>query len=293
MRSAKILITGCEGQLGRDLVRELGSDYEITGIDLPENDICDKTALKRSIETIKPAIVIHTAAYTEVDGCEADPDLAMSVNGEGTCNVAQACQTIGARLIYYSTDYVFDGKNKSPYLETDSPDPQTVYGRSKLAGEEAVRSILDDYLIMRIAWVYGEHGKNFVKTMLRLGQEQLAAKTAGQTVKPLMVVDDQRGNPTWTIDIVNQTKALLEADVRGIVHSTSEGETNWFGFASAIFELANMAVDLVPCDSSQFPRPAKRPANSSLENARLKELGCHRMRPYLDSLEEFIRQNKD
>ncbi len=217
----------------------------------------------------------------------------MKVNGAGTRNIAEICLKYKARLIYYSTDYVFDGSKAAAYLESDQPDPKTVYGRSKLAGEEAISELLDDYLIMRIAWVYGEYGNNFVKTMLRLGREQIATKAAGQTVKPLTVVDDQRGNPTWTVEIVKQTKALIESDIRGIVHSTSEGETSWFGFASAIFKLANMEVELVACDSSQFVRPAKRPENSSLENARLKELGCNEMRPYHESLVGYLQLDKD
>jgi dTDP-4-dehydrorhamnose reductase len=163
-----------------------------------------------------------------------------------------------------------------------------VYGRSKLAGEEAVRELLDDYAILRIAWVYGFHGKNFVKTMIKSGKQQLDARTKGEPVLPLRVVNDQVGNPTWTKEIVRQTAKMLDHDLRGTFHATSEGETSWYDFARQIFEILKMQVDLQPCATAEYPRPAPRPVRSSLENVRVNEAGCNVMRDYRTALEEFL-----
>jgi len=281
----KILVTGHRGQLGADLVTGLARDYRVTGIDLPEVDITDLNQVLSAVRLVRPDIVIHAAAYTDVDGCESNRDTAFAVNRDGTWNVAQACAELGARLIYYSTDYVFDGDKSTAYVESDAPGPKTVYGQSKLAGEQAVRELLEDYVIFRIAWVYGRHGRNFVKTMIRHGKQHLAE---GEGAKPLRVVDDQFGNPTWTVDIVRQTEAVLETDLRGILHVTSEGETNWFRFARDIFEILKLGVPVEPCTTAEYPRPAPRPLRSTLENARLKQAGCHVMREHRLALEEFL-----
>lgn len=289
MARAKILITGCRGQLGTDLLKGLDQDYEVTGLDLPEIDILDEAKLMAHVRQLKPSVIIHPAAYTDVDGCESNRELAMAVNGEGTRQVARACEAVKARLIYYSTDYVFDGRKSSAYVETDPTAPATVYGQSKLAGEKAISEELDNYAIMRIAWIYGANGNNFVKTMIRLAQKQIKAREAGEDFEPLKVVDDQHGNPTWTMEVVNQTQALIESDQTGLFHATSEGETTWFEFAREIFRLRGLEVEIGPCGSEQFPRPAARPKMSALVNARLNELGANRMRPYIDALEEFLK----
>ena len=293
MARAKILITGCRGQLGTDLLKRLGQNYEVTGIDLPEIDIMDEAGLNACVSKLKPEVLIHPAAYTDVDGCESNRELAMAVNGEGTRHVAQACEAVKARLIYYSTDYVFDGSKANAYVETDATSPATVYGQSKLAGEKAISEELDNYAIMRIAWVYGAHGNNFVKTMIKLGQKQIRAREGGQSYVPLKVVDDQHGNPTWTAEIVNQTRALIESDQTGLFHATSEGETTWYHFAREIFRLCDLKVEIEPCTSQQFPRPAARPKMSALINARLNQLGTNRMRPYIDALEEFLKTDRE
>ncbi|MGD8922157.1 MAG: dTDP-4-dehydrorhamnose reductase [Candidatus Zixiibacteriota bacterium] len=292
MSETKVLVTGHRGQLGSDLMEGLSASFDITGVDIDMLDITDKSAVMEFIEKLQPDIVIHAAAYTNVDGCETNAELAMGVNRDGTSNVAEACRNIGAYMIYYSTDYVFDGQADAPYVETDSPNPQTVYGRSKLAGEEAVRKMLDDYAILRIAWVYGKSGKNFVKTMVRLAQIQQETKRRGETVKPLTVVDDQIGNPTWTMDIVRQTQTVIDRRLKGLYHSTSEGQCSWYRFASDIFEIVGFDVDLQACSTAEFPRPAKRPAMSVLENRRLNEADANVMRHYRMALEEFLTTNE-
>jgi dTDP-4-dehydrorhamnose reductase len=284
--SGKVLITGCRGQLGVDLMAGMSKNYAVTGIDLPEVDIRDLRQVLKVVRLSRPDVIIHAAAYTDVDGCEADPDEAFEVNREGTWNVAQACSEMGARMIYYSTDYVYDGAKATAYVETDIPNPKTVYGQSKLEGEEAVQDMVHDFAIMRIAWVYGRHGKNFVKTMIRLGQQQLSAEANKRTT--LRVVDDQIGNPTWTVDVVRQTETILDSDLTGIFHATSEGETSWYGFARDIFEQLKMPVDLQPCTTAEYPRPAHRPARSALENQRLKDAGCNLMRDQRAALAEFL-----
>jgi dTDP-4-dehydrorhamnose reductase len=204
----KLLVTGSKGQLGRDLISDFSKKYDISGFDIDDIDIRNLEQLKSFFKEKKPDIVLHTAAYTDVDGCEHNVETAMSINAEGTTNIALACREIGAKLIYYSTDYVFDGDKTTPYTETDTPNPQTVYGKSKLEGEKYVTEILEDYIILRIAWLYGAHGKNFVRTMIKLGEEQLKNSKDGQIVTPLKVVDDQIGNPTWTVEIARQTDVM-------------------------------------------------------------------------------------
>ena len=289
--SGRILITGHRGQLGADLMALLGRRHDLVGYGRPVLDICNREATRRLIAAEAPGLVIHTAAYTDVDGCEANRGTAVAVNAEGTRNVALACKEIGARLIYYSTDYVFDGLKGTAYTESDPTGPRTVYGRTKLAGEEAVAEVLEDYAILRIAWVYGKGGKNFVKTMARLGADQVREIVVGRKVTPLKVVDDQRGNPTWTEDIVRQTEAVFDTAFRGIFHATSHGETTWYRFAARIFEELGLAVHLEPCSTKDFPRPAPRPAMSSLENQRLAEAGVDRMRTWGDALSEFLQKH--
>jgi dTDP-4-dehydrorhamnose reductase len=286
--TGKILITGCQGQLGMDLMGYLSDHATVVGIDIADIDISNYSGLLDLFRTVKPQWVIHTAAWTDVDGCELNPGLAMTINADGTENVARATAKVGANMLYYSTDYVFDGMAKSPYVETDITNPQTVYGRSKLEGEERVKSVVDNYVIMRISWVYGLYGKNFVKTMLRLGREQAAAQRAGQALAPLKVVNDQVGNPTWTMEIAGQTKVILEDGLFGLFHATAESQTTWFGLTQQIFRQMKIEAELSPCRTEDFPRPAPRPHFSALENARLKEAGLNIMRPYGEQLEDFL-----
>jgi dTDP-4-dehydrorhamnose reductase len=289
----RLLVTGCKGQLGSDLMRHLSGTFDVTGVDLNDFDLRERNTTLRFFESLGPAVVLHAAAYTDVDRCETDEDTATAVNVSGTANVAEACQTVGARMVYYSTDYVFDGRSETPYVETDTPNPQTAYGRTKLAGEKRVEETLEDFVILRLAWVYGFHGRNFVRTMLKLGYEQSRAVQRGEIIEPLKVVDDQVGNPTWTMEIARQTETILESDLRGIVHCTSAGETSWFGFARAIFDTLGLVVQMRPCPTREFPRPAPRPAYSSLENRRLKEAGINYMRDWRGALTEFLIGSKE
>lgn len=286
--TGNILVTGCQGQLGMDLMAFLADSCTVVGIDQQDVDIINYSGLLDLFRTIQPQWVIHAAAYTDVDGCESNPGLAHAINADGTENVARAAAKVGASLLYYSTDYVFDGTATSPYVETGLPNPRTVYGRSKLAGEERVISCVDNYVIMRISWVYGLYGKNFVKTILQHGRDQVRKRQNGESPSPLMVVNDQTGNPTWTLEIARQTKAILEGGLYGLFHATSEGETSWYGFTRDIFDLMKMPVDILPCTTDQYPRPAPRPHYSVLENQRLKEAGLNVMRPYREALAEFL-----
>ncbi|MCM2272152.1 MAG: dTDP-4-dehydrorhamnose reductase [candidate division Zixibacteria bacterium] len=281
-------MTGSQGQLGTDLVAYLSTGREVIGIEKQDVDIRSFSKLLETFRAVEPEWVIHTAAYTDVDGAEANPGLAQAVNADGTENVARAATKVGAKLLYYSTDYVFDGAKELPYVETDLPNPQTVYGKSKFDGEERVKSWVDNYVIMRIGWVYGQHGKNFVKTMVKLGREQTLKGSGVQAGPPILVVNDQFGNPTWTMDIASQTKVVLEAGLFGIFHATSERPTSWYQFAKDLFSSLNIPASVQPCGSDQYVRPAKRPRNSALENQRLKEAGIHIMRPYDTALAEFL-----
>jgi dTDP-4-dehydrorhamnose reductase len=292
MPTNRIVITGANGQLGSDLNALFrGGSSEVIGLTRHNMDITDRPRVRECILGLKPRVVLHTAAYTDVDACQGNESLAMRVNAEGTDNVASACAEVGARLIYYSTDYVFDGNKSSAYVESDVPNPQTVYGQSKLAGEQAVAASLSDHLIVRIGWVYGEHGKNFVRTIVSHALTNLDNAAGGHIVSPLKIVDDQIGNPTWTVDIVRQTEALVDSDLRGIVHATSEGEVSWFRFACDIFSMLDLNVDVMPCKTEDYPRPAQRPHHSTLENFRLKEADLNVMRPYREALAEFVNMN--
>jgi dTDP-4-dehydrorhamnose reductase len=289
MEAAKILVTGSTGRLGRDIMASLSGFAELEGLDKSEFNITDPDSVGSKLKAMSPDVVIHTAAYTDVDGCEEDPDRAMAVNAIGTKHIAAACQEIGAWLVYYSTDYVFDGGKGSPYLETDMANPTTAYGRSKLYGEGWVRDIVEKHTILRVAWMYGVAGDNFVKTMLRLGRAQLAATQRGESVAPLKVVSDRVGNPTWTGDVVRQTQVVLERGLRGLYHAGAEGFCSWYDFAKEIFSRMQMPVSVRPCTSRQYRQQAARPKNSALENASLKAAGANIMRDYKLALSEFLR----
>jgi dTDP-4-dehydrorhamnose reductase len=216
-----ILVVGAKGMLGCDLMQVLTGD--VRGVDIEEVDITSFESTRRVLLSLKPRVVVNAAAYTDVDGCEANRELAMQVNGEGVGHLALAAREIGAKLVHVSTDYVFDGTKERPWHEDDPTSPLSIYGESKLAGELNVR-ILPDHLIVRTQWLYGLNGKNFVETMLRLGGER----------KELSVVDDQTGSPTWTVDLSQAIKALIDRGCRGIYHAANAGFCTWNGFARAI-----------------------------------------------------------
>ena len=276
----KTLITGSKGMLGRTIVRKL-KDLEVIGVDLCNFDIVDAAAVKSAFDTIKPAVVVHCAAQTAVDACESSHDSAFSVNAIGTANVAHAANIRNARLIYISTDYVFSGDSDEPYVEWDAVGPLTVYGRSKLAGEEAVRVHCPNHAILRIAWLYGQGGPSFYHTMKRLG---------GKTGEALRVVNDQVGNPTSTDSLVPVIRQFMEKEYVGTFHTTCEGEATWYEFTKAIFELTGARRDVIPCSSQEYPRPAPRPRNSRLENMAMRLCGMPKMPHWRQALTSFVEE---
>ena len=285
----KILITGGKGMLGRTLQRRL-VQHELMVADLPEVDILNRDALTREFAAFAPDVVVHCAAMTKVDDCESQPELAFRLNGMGSANVALAAKACGARLIAISTDYVFAGfgPGEQPffaasapdgYLESDPPRPQTVYGRSKLAGEQSILDLLPSATIVRIAWLYGAGGPSFVHTMARLG---------AQAGEPLKVVNDQRGNPTSTDAVAESLAFLLEhPEVRGVVHGTCTGVCSWYELTVELFRLLGIARAVEPCTTEEFPRPAPRPAYSALAKGVLSKMG-YAMPDWRKALADFV-----
>jgi len=260
------LVTGAGGMLGRDLVSLLASrGEEVTGLVRSDLDITDTAAVLAGLQAAKPDVVVNCAAWTAVDDAESHEDAALAVNGHAVARLAAACADLGAALVQVSTDYVFDGLASSPYAESAVPAPRTAYGRTKLAGEQAVLAALPDAgYVVRTAWLYGAHGPNFVHTMIRLARSGACPA----------VVDDQRGQPTWSADVARQIHALITGQApAGVYHATSSGETTWFGLGTEVFALFNVAEPPgqeaaspapVPTTSAAYQRPAPRPAYSVL-----------------------------
>jgi dTDP-4-dehydrorhamnose reductase len=279
----KILVTGANGQLGRELVElHAPRDMEITGLGRSELDITDLAQCREVFQTNMPDAVVHCAAYTKVDQAEAEPDEAYRVNAYGTRNAALAAEEIGAKFVYVSTDYVFDGRADKPYREYDRTDPQTVYGRSKLAGEQLVQSLTSRYFIVRTSWVYGKYGANFVKTMLKLSEERDSLK----------VVHDQVGSPTYTLDLARFLLELVRTDYFGIYHASNSGICSWYEFAKAIFEERELNVEVEPCTTAEFPRPAPRPAYSVLDHGAIRAHGLKPLRPWREALRHYLRNSE-
>lgn len=275
---SRILISGKTGQVGHELERSLKGLGEIIALDREQMNLADLDQVRDVIRRIKPTLIVNPAAYTAVDKAESEPALALRINGEAPGVMAEEAGKLGAALIHYSTDYVFDGSKNSPYKETDPPCPINVYGSSKLAGEKAIQRAGIPHLILRTSWVYSTHGKNFLLTMRRLAEER----------ESLNIVSDQHGAPTWSRTIADTTanivaQYLAAADQQkwwdshsGLYHLTAQGETTWFGFAEAI--MAHPSVTKKPClqaiRSQDYPMPAKRPANSRLSSQRLLDTFC-------------------
>ena len=274
----RILVTGAKGQLGVELRETLGQGHDVLALDLPELDIRTPETT-RVIADARPAWVVHAAAWTDVDGCERDPERARLVNGEGTRRVAEACRTAGAGLVYLSTDYVFDGRKGAPYLETDPVAPLSAYGRSKVAGEEAVRAMAPRWAIVRTAWMFGVSGTNFVKTIVEKG-------AAGG---PLRVVDDQVGSPTYARDLAEAIAHLLSRELTGTYHVTNAGSCSWCVFARAILEEAGLGdVPVTPMTTSELGRPAPRPAYSVLANHAWAAAALRPLRPWSEALAAMV-----
>lgn len=278
----KILITGGKGMLGRTIARVLAGRHEFVVADLPEVDILDEQGLFDFVSAQRPDAVVHCAAATKVDDCETKVDFAYRLNARGSANVAAVCDRLGVRLIAISTDYVFDGGLDRPYTEFDrATGGATVYGKSKFAGEELIRSLCPDHVILRISWLYGFGGPSFVHAMLKL---------ADGTRPELKVVDDQRGNPTSAVAVARKLDEFLARPlVRGTFHATCEGEASWAEFAREIFRLAGRDQKVCPCTTDEFPRPAPRPKNSRLEKMGLRLAGFAPMPDWRDALSEFMR----
>lgn len=277
----KVLLTGGKGMLGRTLVKELSPAFEVIPTDLPEADITNGASFGAILDQYKPDAVIHCAAMTAVDKCETEQDLAYRLNAFGSATVAGCCHARSIRLIGISTDYVFDGASDRPYHEFDIPTGgNTIYGKSKFAGEEAIRRHCPNSVICRISWLYGAGGPSFVHAMIQL---------ADGSRPELKVVGDQIGNPTSTTAVARQLKNILNnSSLVGTFHLTCEGEASWYDFACEIFRLAGISQKVVPCTTAEFPRPAPRPANSRLEKRMLRLAGLPPMPDWKDALQEFI-----
>lgn len=275
----RILVTGANGQLGIDAVRifkELG--HEVFGYGRESLDITNENQCREKILEHKPDVVVHCAAYTAVDMAETDVESAYLVNAAGTRNMAVQAENIGAKFVYISTDYVFDGNSELPYKEYDFTDPSTIYGKSKLAGEQLVQSLSSRYFIVRTSWVYGKHGSNFVGTMLKIGKSK----------SEITVVNDQKGSPTYTVDLVFFLEKLIETEKYGIYHASNSGECTWYEFAKTIFEYQGIDVNVIPCTTDQFPRPARRPKNSVLNNMQLRINGFKELRSWREALSDYL-----
>ncbi len=275
----RVAYTGAWGMLGKEMIRAAAERrVDLLPWDLDDFDLTNREATLRAVTAARPRVVVHGAAWTDVDGCESDRAKAVLVNGRGTANLAAACREAGARLIMVSTDYVFSGNSERPYRETDPPGPISVYGWSKLIGEEAVLAMGEEGAIARTAWLYADHAKNFLRTMLRLAEER----------EEIAVVDDQRGSPTFAADLAHALLDLAAVPASGVFHTTNRGAVTWCGFARSIFELAGLHVRLKPVATAQFPRPAPRPANSVLENTRFAELGLPPLPTWEEGLERCL-----
>ncbi|MEM0499383.1 MAG: dTDP-4-dehydrorhamnose reductase [Methanothrix sp.] len=274
----RILIFGAEGQLGSELRRVLGAHHDLVPLSHREADITDLNRLMILTERINPDVVINSAAYTDVDGCESDRDKAFLVNAIGARNAAIAARRAKARIVHISTDYVFDGGKDGAYAEYDLPNPINVYGWSKLLGERMVAEQNPDSFILRVAWLYGPEGRNFVKTMISLSKSN----------DEIRVVNDQRGTPTFAGDVAEQIDMLIGTDSYGLYHCTSQGSCTWYEFAVEIFRLIGADIRVVPVSSSEFPRPARRPRNSVLDNLLLRVQGMDIMPHWRDSLRDHI-----
>lgn len=275
----KILITGAKGMLGNALCKELSKQYEVIGFGHNDCDITQRDQVIAKVNQVQPEVIIHTAAFTGVDACEFKPDRAYDVNAKGTESIAIASQQVEALLIYISTDYVFDGEKKEPYLENDEPKPLSAYGKSKLEGEKFVQSILKRYLIIRSSWLFGRGRKNFVDTIIERAKEE----------NILSIVSDKFGSPTYTVDLAKAIRGLLTADIYGIYHITNSGYCSWYEYAQKILEYAAIKdVKLIPITLGELNLKAPRPRYSILDNSRYYKITAESLRSWQDALKEHL-----
>lgn len=287
MSKKKVLVTGARGQLGNKISELLSMKYELILTDVDSLDITDKHSTEKFITEKKPEIVIHGAAYTKVDLAEDEEMLCFKINAEGTKNIAQAANKVGATLFYISTDYVFDGQKKAPYLETDRVNPLSVYGKTKLEGEKYIEKFCKKYYIIRVSWLFGElpenhPGTNFVETMLKLAKDR----------DELNIINDQIGSPTYTGDLVKTIAKIVDAGGQplpyGLYHFSGKNPCSWYDFSAEIFKQANTAIKLNPIPSSQYPQKAKRPAYSYLDKEKIEKAVQSPVRDWKEMLHDYL-----
>lgn len=276
----KLLVTGVKGQLGYDVVKEAEKrGVEAVGVDIDEMDITDAKQVREVITKGGYDAVVHCAAWTAVDKAEDMEEACRKVNKEGTENIAQVCEALDIPIMYFSTDYVFNGQGSEPWKEYDKRAPLNVYGQTKYEGELAVEKLAKHFII-RIAWVFGKNGNNFIKTMLRLGKERGAVS----------VVNDQIGSPTYTYDLAKLVLDMIQSDKYGTYHATNEGICSWYEFACEIFKQAGMNVQVTPVSSDEFPTKAKRPCNSRMNKTELDRNGFDRLPTWQDALHRYLKE---
>ena len=276
----RILVTGVKGQLGYDVMNELAKrGHTGIGVDVEEMDITDAAKVEQVIKESEVEAVIHCAAYTAVDAAEDNAELCHKINAEGTENIAKVCKELDLKMIYISTDYVFNGEGTRPWEPDDEREPLNVYGQAKYEGELAVEKYLEKYYIVRIAWVFGVNGKNFIKTMLNLSE----------THDELSVVNDQIGSPTYTYDLARLLVDMVETDKYGRYHATNEGLCTWYEFATEIFRQAGKEITVHPVTSDQFPSKARRPHNSRMSKDKLEANGFDRLPIWQDALNRYLK----
>ena len=276
----RVTIFGASGLLGKELMREWSGD-SVSGLSSRDADICDAKRVRQVVQETRPEWIVLAAAYTDVDGCEKNPDLAFAVNRDGAVNVATAAKEFGARLLFLSSDYVFDGKKTTPYETGDARNPQSVYGRTKAEAEIKLLELMPDCCIARTSWLFGTGGKCFPDTILKLAASRPA----------LDVVDDQRGCPTYAVDLARAIVQLCRKNANGIVHVTDAGDCTWFEFAREIVRSAGLATTVRPVSSQQMARPAPRPTYSVLSPTRLQALGIE-MPSWRDALRRYLEQRQ-
>lgn len=281
----KILVTGATGQLGFDILKELKRRNHIAvGVSSKEMDITNFNEVKDVIKKVNPQAIIHCAAYTAVDNAEEDIEKCRKVNAYGTENIAKICKELDIKMMYYSTDYVFSGEGKDYWKPDDKiKEPLNIYGKTKYEGEIAVQKYLDKFYIIRISWVFGINGNNFVKTMLKLGKER----------DVVCVVNDQIGSPTYTYDLAKLSVDMIESDKYGIYHATNEGICSWYEFAKEIFRQSNTDIKLKGIKSCEFPTKARRPKNSRMNKDKLVENGFNRLPSWQNALSRYLKEIED
>ena len=276
----KVLVTGVKGQLGYDVVKDLEKrGHQPIGVDRDEMDLMDNEAIRTFIMNLKPEAIIHCAAYTAVDKAEEEVETCYQINAEAVKVISECAKELDVKLIYISTDYVFDGTKEGEYVETDTPNPINVYGASKLKGEQYVQTLLEKYYIVRISWVFGVNGNNFIKTMRRLGSER----------DELNIINDQVGSPTYTADLAPLLVDMMETDKYGIYHATNEETCSWYEFANEIFKQSGIEVKTNPITTDQYPTAAKRPMNSRMSKAKLKANGFNLLPTWQEALAHYLK----